>query len=150
MKRLGVRVTAVLLASISWAAVADKPYPVFTPDNFANNMRLLGPNFVAVNTALSKNDFENAKAHLVRSRELLAITVTFWRDRKKDDAIKILQDTLMKMDDLDSALSSEHINTTAATEIARQVAAGCQGCHTIYREQVPGTKRYRLKDGLHP
>ena len=150
MKRPGVRVTVVLLASMSWAAVGDKPYPVFTPENFANNMRLLGPNFAAVNTALSKNDFENAKAHLVRSRELLAITVTFWRDRKKDDAIKILHDTLMKMDDLDSALSSEHIDPARAIEIAKQAAAGCQGCHSIYREQVPGTKRYRLKDELHP
>ncbi|SRR5579871_5490281 len=149
MKRLGVQLT-LLLASLACAAVGDKPYPVFTPDNFANNMRLLGPNFAAVNTALAKNDLENAKAHLVRSRELLAITIMFWRDRKKDDAIAILRDTLSKMDDLDNQLSSEHVDVAAATAIAKQIGGGCQSCHTLYREQIPGAKGYRLKDGLRP
>jgi len=147
MRGLGVSVTTLLLAGLGWAAFGDKPYPIFTPPNFASTMQLLGPNFAAVNAALAKNDFENAKAHLVRSRELLAITVTFWRDRKKDDAIKILRDTLTKMDALDNALSSEHIDPDAATAIAKQVGAGCQSCHTLYREQDPGTKGYRFKKG---
>lgn len=148
MNGLRISVTALLLAGLAGAASSDKPYPVFTPDNFANNMRLLGPNFGAVNAALSKSDFENAKAHLVRSRELLAITVTFWRDRKKEDALKILRDTLTKMDQLDDVLSSEPIDPAAALAISKQVGAGCQSCHALYREQVPGTKGYRLKDGL--
>ena len=147
MKRLDIRL-AMLLSSLAWAAVGDKPYPVFTPENFANNMRLLGPNFTAVNTALAKDDLENAKAHLVRSRELLAITITFWRDRKKDDAIKILRETLTKMDDLDNQLSSEPVDPAAAAAIVKQIGAGCQICHSLYREQIPGAKGYRLKEGL--
>lgn len=150
MKRCGLPLTVLLLASLAWAAVGDKPYPVFTPDNFANNMRLLGPNFSAVNAALAANDFENAKAHLVRSRELLAITVTFWRDRKKDDAVKILRDTLAKMDDLDNDLSSEHVDSEAAKRAGTQIAAGCQSCHSLYREQIPGSKGFRIKDAPHP
>jgi len=147
MNGLRISFTAFLLASLAGAAVGDKPYPVFTPDNFANNMRLLGPNFGAVNAALAKGDFENAKAHLVRSRELLAITVTFWRDRKKDDALKMLRDTLTRMDELDNILSSESIDQAAALATAKQVGGGCQSCHSLYREQIPGTKGYRVKDG---
>ena len=150
MKRYVLPLAVLLLAALAWAAVGDKPYPVFTPDNFANNMRLLGPNFAAVNAALAASDFENAKAHLVRSRELLAITITFWRDRKKDDAVKILRDTLARMDDLDSDLSSEHIDPEAAKRVGTQIAAGCQSCHSLYREQIPGSKGYRIKDGPHP
>src|SRR5258708_1431519 len=138
MRGLGISVTALLLTGLGWAAVGEKPYPVFTVPNFANNMQLLGPNFAAVNAALAKNDFENAKARLVRSRELLAITIIFWRDRMKDDAIKILRQTLTRMDDLDTILSSDHIDPAAALAIARQVGAGCQTCHNLYREQVPG------------
>jgi hypothetical protein len=147
MRGLGISVAALMVAGLGWAALGDKPYPIFTPPNFVSVMQLLGPNFAAVNAALAKNDFENAKAHLVRSRELLAISITFWRDRKKDDAIKILRDTLTKMDDLDSALSSDHIDQAAATAIAKQIGTGCQGCHTLYREQDPDTKRYRFKKG---
>jgi hypothetical protein len=149
MRGLAVSLTALIVVGLAWAAVGDKPpYPVFTPPNFVSTMKLLGPNFAAVNAAIGRNDFENAKAHLVRSRELLAISITFWRDRKKDDAIKILRDTLTKMDDLDSALSSDSIDSAAATAIAKQIGAGCQSCHTLYREQDPETKRYRFKKSL--
>ena len=80
-------------------------------------------------------------------RELLAITVTFWRDRKKDDALKMLRDTLTRMDELDNILSSESIDQAAALATAKQVGGGCQSCHSLYREQIPGTKGYRVKDG---
>ena len=148
MKTFGLTVTAALLASLGGAAGGEKRYPVFTPSNFVTNMKLLGPNFAAVNSELAKNDFENAKAHLVRARELLAVTITYWRDRKKDDAAQILRETLAKMDELDTALSSDSVDAVAATAIAKQVAAGCARCHGLYREQDAATKGYRFKNGL--
>ena len=148
MRGPGTLLAALLLTGISLSAAGDKPYPIFTPKNFIDNMKLLGPNFAAVNTELRKNDFESAKARLIRSRELLAVTITFWRDRKKDDAIKILRDTLAKMDDLDTTLSGDHIDQSAAVATLKQIGAGCQSCHGLYREQVPGTKGYGFKSGL--
>lgn len=148
MKGFGITLAAALLGSLGWAAAGEKRYPVFTPANFVTNMKLLGPNFAAINAELGKNDFENAKAHLVRARELLAITITYWRDRNKDDAVQILRETLTKMDELDSALSSDSIDGAAATAIAKEVAAGCAQCHGIYREQDPATKSYRFKNGF--
>ena len=142
------RPTAWLLIAGGWAVAADKTYPIFTPKQFVNNMQLLGRNFDAVNGSLAKNDYDTAKAQLARSRELLAITITFWRDRKKDDAIKVLRETLAKIDDLDTALSAAKIDPSAATAIAAQVTAGCQSCHSRYREQDSDTKRYRFKKGL--
>jgi hypothetical protein len=144
---LTLPVSVLLVIGLGAAVAAQKPYPIFTSENFINNMQLLGRNFGAVNASLAKNDFENAKAQLARSRELLAITITFWRDRKKDDAVKILRDTLARMDDLDIALSADKIDPVAATALAKQIDAKCESCHSIYREQDPETKGYRFKKG---
>ena len=149
MKALGISVGAVvMLVGLCWAAVGDTQYPVFTAPNFVTNMKLVGPNFAAINADLGKKDFESAKAHLVRTRELLAVTITYWRDRKQDEAIKILRETLTKMDELDTALSSDSVDSDAATAIAKQIGAGCGRCHGLYREQDPATKAFKFKNGL--
>jgi hypothetical protein len=124
-----------------------KPYPIFTLEQYTNMMKTAGRNFGAVTVSLSKNDFETAKEQLTRAREQIAITVTFWRDNKKDDALKMLKTTLTKMDDLDAALSAEKVDGEAARDLARQVNAACQSCHAVYRDQDPATKAYRLKPG---
>jgi hypothetical protein len=136
-----------LVAASLLVTGAEKPYPVFTADNLASNMKLVGRNFAAVNTSIANNDFETAKAQLTSSRELLAVTITFWRDRKKDDAIKILKGAIAKMDDLDAALSAEKVDAADASVIAKQIGGACQACHAIYREQDPNTKAYRFKTG---
>jgi hypothetical protein len=152
MRGFSLLITAVLVTATGWAAdvdkPSDKPYPVFTPANFTTNMQLMGRNFGGVNASLAKKDYEAAKGQLVRSRELLMITITFWRNNKKDDAVKILRDTVTKMDALDDALSAENVDQAAATAIAKDIAAGCQSCHTLYREQDPNTKAFRVKQGL--
>ena len=53
------------------------------------------------------------------------------------------------MDGLDAALSvdNDKIDPTAVNTSAKQVDAACQACHTVYREQDPATKAYRLKPG---
>jgi hypothetical protein len=126
-------------------ATAQTHYPVFTLDNFVTTMKTVGRNFTGVNQAVANGDFDTAKAQLARSREQLAITITYWRDRQKDDAITMLKSALTKMDALDTALSSESIDASAAAASAKQVADACQACHSVYREQDPATKGYRIK-----
>src|SRR5260370_32207248 len=103
-----------LLPAAGLSGTGNKPYPVYTLDNLVTTMKLVGRNFTAVNASLSTNDFETAKAQITRSRELLAVTITFWRDKKKDDAIGILRDAVTKMDSLDAALSVEKIDAGQA------------------------------------
>jgi cytochrome c556 len=137
----------VMRAQPAQAPAEKKPYPIFTLEQYTNMMKTAGRNFGAVTVSLSKNDFEAAKEQLTRSREQIAITVSFWRDNKKDDALKMLKTTLTKMDDLDAALSAEKVDGEAARDLARQVNAACQSCHAVYRDQDPTTKAYRLKPG---
>jgi hypothetical protein len=129
------------------APAADKPYPIYTADNFTNSMKLCGRNFGAVSAAVSGKDFDTAKAQLVRTRELLAVTITFWRDRNKD-AIKILRDTLTEIDALDTTLSAETVDAANANAITGRISSNCQACHAVYRVQDLETKSYRFKPGL--
>jgi hypothetical protein len=127
----------------------EKPYPIFTVEHFVSAMKTVGQAYGAVNVSLSRKEIDDSKAYLVISRDRLATTITFWRDRKKDDAIKILRGTLARMDELDAALSAEKPDTEAAGVILKQIGASCEACHQVYREQDPSTKAFRIKNASH-
>ena len=128
-------------------AAQEKPYPIFTAEHFVAAMKTAGQAFAAVTASIGRNEFEDSKSYLAISRDRLATTITFWRDRKKDDAIGMLRDTVMRMDELDVALSAAKIEHAAVAARVEQVGAACQACHAIYREQDPVTKVYKLKVG---
>ncbi len=139
---------AGIVALIATGAAAQTKYPIFTAANFVDTMKIVGVNFAAVNAAIASSDFPVAKAQLIRSRERLALTITFWRDRNKDDAIKMLRDALNGMDDLDTLLSATPVDGTAASAAVKQIGTTCQSCHAAYREQDASTHAYRFKAGL--
>ncbi len=138
---------ALWLVALAVGPAAQVEYPIFTQDDFFKTMKTVGQNFETIDASLAANDFEAAKARAIRSREQLAITITFWRDRKKDDAIKMLRATTAKFDELDTVLSKEPVDREAARATTKQVEAACQACHAVYRDQDPVTKAYRLKPG---
>ena len=149
VNRLALVGAAVVFVGLGGLTAAQqKTYPVFTTDDFVRMMKSVGQNFAAVDRSTAQQDFEAAKGQLTRSREQLAVTITFWRDRKRDDAIKMLRTTLTRMDQLDDALSAEKIDSAAAAGIVKQVQAACESCHAVYREQDPATKAYRFKPGI--
>src|SRR3982074_637688 len=75
-------------------AAQEKAYPIFTAEHFVSAMKTVGQAFVAVKASIGRTEFEDSKSYLVISRDRLATTITLWRDRKKDDAIKMLRDTV--------------------------------------------------------
>ena len=130
-------------------AQAQKPqYPIYTADHLNEAMKTVGLAFGLAEHAIAKNDVENAKDYLIRARDQLGPSITFWRDRKLDDAVTMLRDTVKKMDALDAAMSAETVDARAVAGLATQVAASCETCHAKYREQDPATKAYRVKSGL--
>src|SRR5580765_6137842 len=139
---------AVLLTAVPVSnAQEKKPYPIFTADHFVAAMKTIGQAFTAFNASLAANDVGESKAYLSITRDRLATTITFWRDRQKDDAVKMLRDVLKNLDAMDDALSMETVDRAAVAAIGKQVGAGCQACHQVYREQDPATKAYRFKAG---
>lgn len=144
--RMAIAVLALLLAAGSATSLAQKPrYPVFTADHLNDAMRTTGLAFELAGAAVGKGDFENAKDYLIRARDWIAPTITFWRDRKAGDAVAMLRDTLKGIDALDAAISAESVDGRAAAGLVKRVAASCEACHSKYREQDPSTKAYRVK-----
>lgn len=145
MRRLMAAIATILLCSA--LLVAEKPAPVFTPADFVASMKALGRNFNSVNSLIGTGDYDSAKQQLARSREVLATTISYWRDPERNDAIKMLRDGVAKMDALDAVLSLEKVDPSGATGAARQVASACQSCHAAYREQNAQTGTYTFKKG---
>ena len=136
---------ALLLSLGPFDLIAQKRYPIFTEQDLVKTMKTVGPNVERADTLIAGGDFATAKAQLTRAREQLAMTATFWRNYKKDDAVRMLRETLSKMDELDLALSREKVDAGRARALFREVDASCQGCHAVYREQDSATKTYRVK-----
>src|SRR5262245_42748309 len=144
-----------LFAAVAVLAAQDEtePYPIFTLEHCTAAMKTTGQACNAGNATLrtgqtAAKDPGDAKAYVAISRDRLATTITFWRDRKRDDAIKILRDTLTRLDALDVALSGEAVDAARVADAAKQVGTACEACHALYREQDPATKAYRFKAGL--
>ena len=142
---MGLGLTVVVLAVA--VVAAQKPYPIFTLNHLDAAMKTLGPNVAGIRTSLADGDFATAKARVIRSREQLAITVTFWRDKGRDDAVTLLRTALDRMDALDAALSIETVDPRAVETLATELGAACAACHAVYREQDPVTREYRFKRG---
>ena len=140
-------VTIVAVAAVS-SARAQTEYPIFTHDHFEGMMKTLGPNLAGVNASLADDDLDTAKARLVLVRQQLATTITFWRDRERDDAIGFLRAAIGRVDALDDALSQESIDPAAVTATAAEIGAACQTCHDVYREQDTATGRISPEAGL--
>ena len=150
-QRIAGRLAAILVAAVALvdAAAAQKknPYLNYTEEKFVENMQAAGRNYAAVTDLIGGSDYESAKAQLTRAREQLAITITFWRDRQKDDAVKMLREALNGMDGLDTVLSANPVDAATVKAAAARVSGACSACHAVYREQDPATKAYRLKPG---
>jgi cytochrome c556 len=151
--RSRVRSTAAAAAVLGLIAAAGsaqerKPSPIFTSEQFVAAMKTIGQAFTAVNGALERNEVDDAKAYLAITRDRLATTITFWRDRHADEAVRMLRSALTRLDELDAALSADTVDRTNIAGVVRQANVACDACHAAYREQDPATKAYRFKAGI--
>ena len=127
------------------SAQGERPYPIYTADHLARTMETLGPNFGAAVQALEASDWGTAKERLIRAREQLATTITFWRDHERDDAVALVREALRGMDDLDTLLSGDPVDGPRARGRAAEVRNRCASCHDTYRERDAETGELRLR-----
>ena len=137
-------VCVLIMLTVAGPVAQDRPYPVFTAVHLDATMKTLGPNVAGVRESLAGGEYSTAKERVIRSREQLATTVTFWRDRDRDDAVGYLRAVLDRMDLLDAALSTDTVDAPAAGRLLAEIDEGCAVCHTVYREQDRDTGDYRL------
>ena len=140
-------VAVLALLAVAGAALAGaqpRPYPVYNEYHLDRTMKLVGRNFEGARQALAAADFETAKALFTRTREQVAVSITYWRHNERDDGIRMLREVLDGLDDLDAALSRPPIDTARAGELAAIADAACQTCHGVYRTQDPDTGDYSV------
>jgi cytochrome c556 len=145
LRTLGGAALAVIVATGAPTSAQKNPYRTYTEEKFVQNMQSADRNYAAVTAFVARTDYESAKAQLTRAREQMALTITFWRDTKKDDAVAMLRKALNSMDDLDVAMSAERVDPAAVAGASERINAACQACHAAYREQDPSTKSYRVR-----
>ena len=148
-RSLGPALTVAVLLLPAASAAQDGPYPIFTEAHLDAIMTTLGPNVAGVRATLAAGDYSTAKERSIRSREQLATTITFWRDRDREDAVGWLRTALSRLDALDTALSVESVDAAAAAAIAGEITATCTACHAVYREP-DGAGGYRVKSSAIP
>jgi cytochrome c556 len=147
MNRMRIIAGAALAVMVTGgvSSAQKNPYRNYTEEKFVQNMQSADRNYAAVKAFVAKTDYESAKAQLTRAREQMALTITFWRDARKDDAVAMLRKALNSMDDLDAAMSAEKADAAAVSGASDRINAACQACHAAYREQDPATKTYRVR-----
>ena len=130
---------------VCWAGSYGLAQVVFTADDLERAMKAVERNLALANTALASKDFEAAKVRLIRTREQLSPTVSFWKNANEPDAVAMVKAATARLDDFDAALSANPVDPKVAAAAASALDAACQACHAVYREQDAGTKAFRLK-----
>jgi hypothetical protein len=108
-------------------------------------MKATGRNMELARAAIAAGDSETVQMRVARAREQLFPTVSFWRNRKDTEAVKLLRDAVATLDALDGSLSKQAQDVPAVKEALMKVDAACQRCHVAYREEDSASKSFRLK-----
>ena len=138
---------ALLVVAGAVVAAQPRPYPVYNEYHLDRTMKLVGRNFAGAREALESGEFDTAKALFTRTREQVAVSITFWRHNERDDGVRMLRAALDGLDALDAALSRPPVDAPAAAALAAGADAACQTCHAVYRAQDPDTGEYSVDLG---
>jgi cytochrome c556 len=135
---------AVLLASATVVLAQDDK--ITTPEALDKVMKKTQPMMRATQKAISSGAYADARTQVATLRQAILDSQQFWVEKKRDDAIKMNQETIDKIDVLDKALSAEKVETAAAMAALKEVGGTCRTCHTKYRAQ-DAENNYIIKPG---
>jgi cytochrome c556 len=142
MRRL-LTCTSALMFALAGVLVAQK---VATPEDLDKTMKKIAPAQTAAAKAIQAMSWADAKAQIAIVKQSLNDTEPFWVSHKKDDAVKMLKDSVSKVTAVEEAVSGPMPDQQAALAAFKQVGATCASCHKQYREQDEN-QQYRLKAG---
>lgn len=143
MRRLFACTTVLILALAGTVTLAQK---VTTPDDLDKAMKRIAPAQGAAGKAIQSMAWTDAKSQIAIVKQSLADTESFWVSHKKDDAVKMLKESIAKVTAVEEAVSAPMPDQQAVLAAFKQVGATCAACHKQYREQDEN-QQYRLKAG---
>ena len=126
----------------------EKPSP-----EYQKAMKELGTVNNHLRNSLKDIDFAAIEKDAAAMKAIFAVVLTYWQDKKVDDAIKLSQDAIKAATELETAAKAQNhpAVVTAQAAIAGASSSGefgaigvCASCHTAHRVRLPdGT--YEIK-----
>jgi cytochrome c556 len=134
----------LLLWAGTLVAAQDK---ISTAEEFDKTMKAVNAANGTMRKAVGSGAFADAKTATAELKKQFTIAGTFWAHHKKDDAVKMNQDTLAKIDALEKALTPAAPDAAAVQGAVKELGGTCLGCHKQYRVPGEGGQGYMLRPG---
>ncbi len=139
-------------ALMIWTAVLAGQTPAYpskvtTPAEFDKVMKAVNQTNSAINKAIKAEAWTDVKASLTDLRRHFVAAGTFWAEHKKDDVVKLNDDTLAKIDALVKVLASTPADTTSIQSAHRDMNMTCRACHKGNRAQDEN-QNYIIRPGV--
>lgn len=141
-------VMCAAIAVVAWAAAGMAQSKIATIEDYAKLMKSNAQANGALNKAVGSAAYADARAQIATLRQNLTTLQPFWKERKRDDAVKILSDGLGRLEALDKMLSAATVDQMAAQAAAKEFGGNtCGACHKAYREGDNQTG-FRFRPGV--
>jgi len=85
--------------------------------------------------SVEAKNYEAAAQHAATLKTLFANTLSFWENRKTDDAVGFAKAGIEAATDLEAAAKAK--NEEGVTTAARALQATCKSCHDAHRVRQP-------------
>jgi cytochrome c556 len=142
MRRFVLHAAAVCVALGSVVVAQQK---VSTPEELDKVMKKAGA-FRQVDKAIQSQNAADAKAQLAIVKQAVLDSQSFWLAHRKPDAVILNKKSLVRLDELDKALSADPLNLPAVAAAYKEAGASCRACHSQYRAENANNE-YILKPG---
>ena len=122
---------AVAVAVFGLVAIAsEKP-----PESYVKNMKDTNAEAAELRKSVEVKNYDATAQHAATLKTLFANTLSFWENRKTDDAVGFAKAGIKAATDLESAAKAK--NEEGVTTSAKALNATCKSCHDAHRERLP-------------
>jgi cytochrome c556 len=122
---------AALVGLVGFAVIAsEKP-----PDSYVKNMKDTNTAAADLRKSVEAKDYQAIARQAASIKVLFDNTLSFWEERKAEDAIGFAKTGSKAAADLEAAANAK--NDDGVASAAKAVQGICKTCHDAHRERLP-------------
>jgi cytochrome c556 len=138
--------TVAIIVLLGAALLAQAPAKIATLADHAALMKSNAQANGTLNKSLGSGAFADARMAVATLRANYTTLRTFWTEKKRDEALKIVNDGLARLDALDKLLAAPTPDQMAAQAAAKEFGGNtCGACHKQFRDGDAQTG-FRFRD----
>jgi len=105
------------------------------PESYVKNMKDTNAEAAELRKSVEVKNYDASAQHAATLKTLFANTLSFWENRKTDDAVGFAKAGIQAATDLETAAKAK--NEEGVTASAKALNATCKSCHDAHRERLP-------------